>query len=257
MSGGRRADTWKGERADVGMRRLAALISAACASAQQVAGPVVGIDLGTTYSCVGVWQNGQVHIIPNEQGNRVTPSYIAYAHGERLIGDAAKVQASLNPSNTVYDAKRLIGRRFDDATVQSDMALWPFRVVPSDDGRPLVEVTGADGEARRISAQEVSAIVLGKMRDVAQAFLGTDVVNVVVTVPAYFNDAQRQATKDAGAIAGLNVVRILNEPTAAAIAYGLDRGSNAAQTVLVFDLGGGTFDVSLLAIDSGVFEVSS
>ena len=217
-------------------------------------GPVVGIDLGTTYSCVGVWRNGAVEIIANDQGNRVTPSYVAFTDTERLVGDAAKVQAALNPEKTVYDVKRLIGRRFSDEHVQKDAELWPFNVV-NVDGSPLIEVEVA-GESRRLSPQEVSAMVLGKMRDTAEAYLGTQVRNIVVTVPAYFTDAQRQATKDAGTIAGLNVLRILNEPTAAAIAYGLDRKEIAAtQTVLVFDLGGGTFDVSLLNMDGGVFEV--
>jgi len=183
----------------------------------------------------------------------VTPSYVAFTDSERLVGDAAKTQAALNPSNTIYDAKRLIGRRFSDKHVQKDMKLWPFKLSEDSNGKPLIHVT-ANGKAKTLTPQEVSAMILGRMRDTAQAALGKDVVNMVVTVPAYFNDAQRQATKDAGAIAGLNVLRILNEPTAAAIAFGLDRKSNA-ETVLVFDLGGGTFDVSLLSIDSGVFEV--
>ena len=218
-------------------------------------GPVVGVDLGTTYSCVAIFEHGKVEIIANDQGNRVTPSYVAFADGDRLVGDPAKVQAALNPANTIYDAKRLIGRRFNDAHVQKDMKLWPFRVV-DDHGAPVVEVTlgGESRERKLLKPQEVSAMVLGKMRDTAEAYLGKPVVNMVVTVPAYFNDAQRQATKDAGAIAGLNVLRILNEPTAAAIAFGLDRAA-AVETVLIFDLGGGTFDVSLLSIDSGVFEV--
>ena len=202
---------------------------------------------------MGIFQNGKVEIIANDQGNRVTPSYVAFTDSERLVGDAAKTQAALNPSNTVYDAKRLIGRRFDDEHVQADRKLWPFKVVAVDEGKPAVEVNTKDG-TKRLSPQEISAMVLGKMRDTAESFLGQPVKNMVVTVPAYFNDAQRQATKDAGTIAGLNVLRILNEPTAAAIAYGLDR-ADAAKTILVFDLGGGTFDVSLLQIDSGVFEV--
>ena len=218
-----------------------------------VLGPVVGVDLGTTYSCVAIFQHGAVEILANDQGNRVTPSYVAFTDSERLVGDAAKTQAALNPSNTIYDAKRLIGRRFSDKHVQKDMKLWPFKLSEDSNGKPLIHVT-ANGKAKTLTPQEVSAMILGRMRDTAQAALGKDVVNMVVTVPAYFNDAQRQATKDAGAIAGLNVLRILNEPTAAAIAFGLDRKSNA-ETVLVFDLGGGTFDVSLLSIDSGVFEV--
>jgi chaperone protein DnaK len=208
--------------------------------------------LGTTYSCVAVFKHGKVEIIANDQGNRVTPSYVAFTDTERLVGDAAKTQAALNPANTIYDAKRLIGRRFDDETVQEDMKLWPFKVT-SADGKPMIEVR-VGPETKTLKPQEVSAMVLSKLRDTAETYLGEPVANMVVTVPAYFNDAQRQATKDAGAIAGLNVLRILNEPTAAAIAFGLDR-AEGAETILIFDLGGGTFDVSLLSIDSGVFEV--
>ena len=215
----------------------------------------IGIDLGTTYSCVGVWQNDRVEIIANDQGNRVTPSYVAFTDTERLIGDAAKNQVAMNPENTVFDAKRLIGRKFNDPSVTSDAKHWPFKIVPKGD-KPMIEVNWK-GEAKQFMAEEISAMVLTKMKETAEAFLGKTVKNAVVTVPAYFNDSQRQATKDAGHISGLNVLRIINEPTAAALAYGLDKKGKGEQTVLIFDLGGGTFDVSLLAIDDGFFEVKS
>lgn len=217
--------------------------------------PAIGIDLGTTYSCVGVFQHGKVEIIANDQGNRTTPSYVAFTDSERLIGDAAKNQVAMNPTNTVFDAKRLIGRRFDDATVVSDMKHWPFTVI-SDGGKPKIQVQ-YKGETKTFTPEEVSSMVLTKMKETAEAYLGKSVNNAVVTVPAYFNDSQRQATKDAGAIAGLNVMRIINEPTAAAIAYGLDKKGKGEQNVLIFDLGGGTFDVSVLTIDDGIFEVKS
>merc|ERR1711991_674690 len=215
----------------------------------------VGIDLGTTYSCVGIWQNDRVEIIANDQGNRTTPSYVAFTDTERLIGDAAKNQCAMNPANTVFDAKRLIGRKMDDPVVQSDMKHWPFKVT-SQDGTPRIGVS-FKGEEKTFSAEEISSMVLTKMKDTASAFTGTEIKDVVITVPAYFNDAQRQATKDAGTIAGLNVLRIINEPTAAAIAYGLDKKGEGERNVLIFDLGGGTFDVSLLTIDDGIFEVKA
>eukprot|EP01064_Diplonema_japonicum_P008926 TRINITY_DN163_c0_g1_i4.p1 TRINITY_DN163_c0_g1~~TRINITY_DN163_c0_g1_i4.p1 ORF type:complete len:681 (+),score=294.13 TRINITY_DN163_c0_g1_i4:70-2043(+) len=219
-----------------------------------IEGPVIGIDLGTTYSVVGVWQNGQVEIISNEMGNRITPSVVAFTETERLIGDGAKNQMSQNPDNTIYTVKRLIGRLFSDKTVQSDKKLLSYKIVPGSNGHPDVKVH-YKGEDRQYTAEEVSSMVLTKMKGIAEDFLGKEVKNAVVTVPAYFNDAQRQSTKDAGTIAGLNVVRVINEPTAAAIAYGLDKRDEGEKNILVFDLGGGTFDVSLLQIDDGFFEV--
>jgi len=218
-------------------------------------GTVIGIDLGTTYSCVGVFKHGKVEIIANDQGNRITPSYVAWTtEGDRLIGDSAKNQATINPENTVFDVKRLIGRKFSDKSVQADKKLVPYKIVSKDD-KPYVEVI-VDGKNRQFAPEEVSAMILNKMKEIAEAYLGFDVKHAVVTVPAYFNDAQRQATKDAGTISGLSVQRIINEPTAAAIAYGLDK-KGGEKNILVFDLGGGTFDVTLLTIDNGVFEVLS
>ena len=216
----------------------------------------IGIDLGTTYSCVGVWQNERVEIIANDQGNRTTPSYVAFTESERLIGDAAKNQVSMNPENTVFDAKRLIGRKVDDASIQNDMKHWSFKVIGKDGGKPHIQVN-FKGEEKTFSPEEISAMVLLKMKEIAESYLGDVVKDAVITVPAYFNDGQRQATKDAGAIAGLNVLRIINEPTAAAIAYGLDKKGQGESNILIFDLGGGTFDVSLLTIDDGIFEVKA
>ena len=222
-----------------------------------IEGESIGIDLGTTYSCVGIWQNDRVEIIANDQGNRTTPSYVAFTDKERLIGDAAKNQVSVNPFNTVFDAKRLIGRKMTDDTVKSDMKHWPFKLKPDNDNKPLIEVKYKE-EEKTFTPEEISSMILVKMKEIAEAYLGKDVKNAVITVPAYFNDAQRQATKDAGAIAGLNILRIINEPTAAAIAYGLDKQNDANEkNVLIFDLGGGTFDVSLLTIEEGIFEVKA
>jgi len=218
--------------------------------------PAVGIDLGTTYSCVGVFQHGKVEIIANDQGNRTTPSYVAFTDTERLIGDAAKNQVAMNPVNTIFDAKRLIGRKFTDSSVQTDMKLWPFKVVERG-GKPKLSVE-YKAEEKEFNPEEISSMVLTKMKETAESYLGGKITNAVVTVPAYFNDSQRQATKDAGVIAGLNVLRIINEPTAAAIAYGLDKKKGSSeQNVLIFDLGGGTFDVSILTIEDGIFEVKS
>ena len=217
----------------------------------------IGIDLGTTYSCVGVWQNDRVEIIANDQGNRTTPSYVAFTeNNERLIGDAAKNQTAMNPKNTVFDAKRLIGRKFSDQQVQDDMKDWSYKVIPGPSDKPMIEVE-FNGETKQFAAEEISSMVLIKMKEVAESYLGKKVTDAVVTVPAYFNDSQRQATKDAATIAGLNCLRIINEPTAAAIAYGLDKNKDDDTNVLIFDLGGGTFDVSLLNIEGGIFEVKA
>jgi len=216
----------------------------------------VGIDLGTTTSCVAIFQNDRVEVIANEHGNRTTPSYVAFTDTERLIGDAAKNQISANPKNTVFDAKRLIGRKFDEEVVQKDMALWPFQVTAGPENKPRIGVE-FKGEQKAYLPEEISAMVLIKMKQTAEAFLGSEVKDAVITVPAYFNDSQRQATKDAGTIAGLNVLRIINEPTAAALAYGLDKKKAGEQHVVIFDYGGGTLDISLITIDDGVFEVKA
>jgi len=239
---------------------LLIFIVAGCLLASSIAkeeaaklGTVIGIDLGTTYSCVGVYKNGHVEIIANDQGNRITPSWVAFTDNERLIGEAAKNQAAVNHERTIFDVKRLIGRKFEDKEVQRDMKLLPYKIV-NKDGKPYIQVQIRDGETKVFSPEEISAMILIKMKETAEAFLGKNIKDAVVTVPAYFNDAQRQATKDAGVIAGLNVARIINEPTAAAIAYGLDK-KGGEKNIVVFDLGGGTFDVSVLTIDNGVFEV--
>merc|ERR1711985_5364 len=226
--------------------------------------PAVGIDLGTTYSCVGIWQNDRVEIVANDQGNRTTPSYVAFTDTERLIGDAAKNAAAMNPKNTVFDAKSLIGRKFDDQSsttsswIKTDMKHWPFGVISGPTNKPLIQVEFKH-ETKTFAPEEISAMILTKMKETAETYLSKTVKKVVITVPAYFNDSQRQATKDAGTIAGLDVLRIINEPTAAAIAYGLDRKDQVKneRNVLIFDLGGGTFDVSLLTIEEGIFEVKA
>ena len=217
--------------------------------------PAIGIDLGTTYSCVGIYRDDRIEIIANDQGNRTTPSFVAFTDTERLIGDSAKNQVAMNPHNTVFDAKRLIGRKFQDAEVQADMKHFPFKVIEKA-GKPVTQVE-FKGETKDFTPEEISSMILTKMRETAESYLGGTVNNAVITVPAYFNDSQRQATKDAGLIAGLNVLRIINEPTAAAIAYGLDKKQEGEKNVLIFDLGGGTFDVSLLTIEEGIFEVKS
>jgi molecular chaperone DnaK (HSP70) len=227
-------------------------------SDDKIQGPCIGIDLGTTYSCVAVWRNNRVDICPNEQGHRITPSYVAFLKdGTRLVGDAAKNQASQNPASTVFDVKRLIGRNYDDATVQKDKKLFPFAIVDDKHGKPIIELEksmASKHSKNQFTPEEISGMILRKMKETAEAYLGQEVKHAVVTVPAYFTDAQRQATKDAGTIAGLKIERVINEPTAAAIAYGLDK-QDREENILVFDLGGGTFDVTLLSIDNGVFEV--
>ena len=214
----------------------------------------IGIDLGTTYSCVGWWKDNRCEIIANDQGNRTTPSYVAFNDKERIVGDGAKNQSSMNPENTVFDAKRLIGRDYDDSTLQGDLKHFPFKVIGKDN-KPVIEVE-YKGEQKQFHPEEISSMILTKMKETAEAYIGEEVKDAVITVPAYFNDSQRQATKDAGLISGLNVLRIINEPTAAAIAYGLDNNPTE-KNILIFDLGGGTFDVSLLNIDDGIFEVKA
>ena len=223
----------------------------------QRTGTIIGIDLGTTYSCLGVFANNKIDIVANDQGNRITPSYVAFSDEQRLVGDAAKNQATLNPENTIFDVKRLIGRQYHDKSVVADSKLLPYKIV-SKDGRPFIQLSGDSGKGQVYAPEEISAMILHKLKQTAESYLGREVDRAVVTVPAYFNDAQRHATKDAGQIAGLHVERILNEPTAAAMAYGMDQDSQKEeQNILVFDLGGGTFDVTILTIDEGVFQVLS
>ena len=216
----------------------------------------IGIDLGTTYSCVGIWDGSRTEIISNDQGNRTTPSYVAFTDTERLIGDAAKNQSALNPENTIYDAKRLIGRKFSDDNLQRDKKLLSYNIVKDSSDKPLISVN-YKSEKKTFTPEEISSMVLTKMKETSEAYVGHEIKDAVITVPAYFNDSQRQATKDAGSIAGLNVLRVINEPTAAAIAYGLDKVKDKESNVLIFDLGGGTFDVSILTIDDGIFEVKA
>jgi heat shock protein 1/8 len=216
----------------------------------------IGIDLGTTYSCVGVFQNGRAEIIANDQGNRTTPSYVSFTDSDRLIGDSAQNQSSMNPKNTVHDAKRLLGRNFDEKHVQDDIKQWTFDVIDDGNNKPKIQVD-FKGERKDFFPEEISAMVLTKMKEIAETYLGHEVKDAVITVPAYFGDSQRQATKDAGVIAGLNVLRIINEPTAAAIAYGMDNKANVEKHVLIFDCGGGTHDVTLLSIEDGIFEVKA
>lgn len=243
---------WYGFRRHIGRRVLPSLCEGKNKS------PAIGIDLGTTFSCVGVFRKdaGGVEIITNSEGSRTTPSYVAFTEKERMIGEAAKAQSARNPFNTVFDAKRLIGKSFQDQSIQADMQSWPFKVIEGKDKKPMIEVM-VEGKKKAFHPEEISAMVLQKMKETAEAHLGHPVTDAVITVPAYFNDSQRQATKDAGQIAGLNVLRIINEPTAAALAYGLDKGSKGTRNVLVYDMGGGTFDVSLLEIEDGVFEVKA
>ena len=218
----------------------------------------VGIDLGTGYSCIGVWINDRVEIIPDFQtGSRVIPSCVSFSDEERLVGDAARNQSVMNPKNTVYEVKRLIGRKFDDITVQDDIKLWPFKVSTGNDNKPMINVK-YKGENKSFQPEEISAMILQRLKETAETYLGHPVKKAVITVPAYFNDSQRQATKDAGAIAGLEVLRIINEPTAASIAYGLDKIANKKEkNILTYDAGSGTYDVSILTIDGGIFEVKS
>lgn len=225
-------------------------------SVNKLDGETIGIDLGTTYSCVGVWQNDKVEIIANDQGNRTTPSWVAFNDSEKLVGESAKNQYSMNIDNTVFDAKRLMGYKFSDPVLQKELKHLPYKVKPNSSDIPTIHVQ-YKGEDKQFTPQEISAFILEKMKQTAEAYLGKEVKNAVITVPAYFNDAQRQATKDAGAICGLNVLRIINEPTAAAIAYGLDNKKEGERNIIIYDVGGGTLDVTLLTLDEGIFEVKA
>lgn len=255
---GRRKTSFFSTKSATAHPRLTVLSQLRGGADDKIVGPCIGIDLGTTYSCVAVWRNNRVDVCPNEQGHRITPSYVAFLKdGTRLVGDAAKNQASQNPTGTVFDVKRLIGRNFNDATVQQDKKLFPYAIVDDKHGHPVVELEksiASKHSKAKYTPEEISGMILRKMKEIAETYLGQEVKHAVVTVPAYFTDAQRQATKDAGTIAGLKIERVINEPTAAAIAYGLDK-QDREENILVFDLGGGTFDVTLLSIDNGVFEV--
>ena len=219
-------------------------------------GETIGIDLGTTYSCVGIWQDDKVEIIANDQGNRTTPSWVAFNESEKLVGESAKNQYNMNPENTIFDVKRFMGQKFQDQSVQNEMKHMPYEVFAGKNNNPTLRVHYKN-EKTDFSPQEISAFILEKMKSTAESYLGKEVKNAVITVPAYFNDAQRQATKDAGSICGLNVLRIINEPTAAAIAYGLDKKSETEQNIIIYDVGGGTLDVTLLSVDDGIFEVKA
>ena len=217
---------------------------------------VVGIDLGTSMTCIAVYKDGKVHVISSEHGENIVPSYVSFTEDERLIGRSAKNNANRNPTNTIYDVKRLIGRKFSDPTVQSDMKHWPFKVIRGNNDKPIIQLE-YKGETKKFTPEQISAMILTKMKETAENYIGEKVTSAVITVPAYFNDAQRRATKDAGAIAGLNVLRIINEPTAAAMAYGIDKTSESERNILIFDIGGGTTDFSILTVDEGLYEVKA
>ena len=218
---------------------------------------ILGIDLGTTYSCIAIWRNNKIEIIPNEIGERTTPSVVYFDTNEILIGKPAKMK-SKNNGNKIYDAKRLIGRNYDDKEIQEDMKYWPFKVIKDDNNRPLFEIKYDDGIIEKFYPEEISSMILSKLKENAENFCGSEIKKGIITVPAYFNDLQRQCTKNAGTIAGLNVLRIINEPTSAAIAYGLNNKDNEKKKyILVFDFGGGTLDVTILLLDKNIFEVKA